>query len=119
MSTGELIAAIGGAVAIVATLATGLTFILGKVWKGSAQTARWDERVLQMEGIGAQIKDAVGTELSHLNETLRAELGHIAEEVMLLRQSKGEQGELLARTVTMVYELEKRMDRWDRAHPAP
>lgn len=101
----------GGAITVLTFLGALGTWI----WKGSGKAHRWD----RMETVAGQIKDAVRTELAHVNATMGRELAHIADEIMLLRESRNEQGELLARTVTMVYELEKRMDRWDRPRTAP
>lgn len=115
MTFGEGLAIAGVAVTVLGAICGFLAWLVRKGWQGG----KMDQRLADMSGVAAQIKETVKIEMEHVRETIGSELAHIANEVMLLRESKDAQGELLTRTVTMVVELEKRMDRWDRVHPAP
>ena len=115
MTFAESLTIAGVAVAVLASICGFLAWLVRKGWQGG----KMEQRLTDMGTVAAQIKETVKLEMEHVRETIGGELAHIAREVMLLRQSKDAQAEALTRTVTMVDKLEKRMDRWEDAHPAP
>ena len=115
MTFGEGLTIAGVAVTVLGAICGFLAWLVRKGWQGG----KMEQRLSDMGTVAAQIKETVKLEMEHVRETIGSELAHIAREVMLLRQSKDAQAEALTRTVTMVDKLEKRMDRWEDAHPAP